>query len=106
MTRRITRILGAAATLVFTLVAALTVVSLLGPDRSGPSAPDLACAQSALPDDGSGDRALALADRTYEAFAAVIQAVSDGATADLWRSVFDACGRPAAFDPDGSGAPS
>jgi len=106
MARLVTRVLGAVATLVFTLVVVLAAVAFHGVDGSGPSPPGGACADPSGAADGSGGRTVALADRTPDVFARVIEAVSDRETADRWRSAFSTCDGPAAFDPDGSSGPS
>ncbi len=105
MTRLVTRVLGALAALAVALAGLSAVAALHGHDLSVPSSPDGACAASPAPDAGTDDRVLDLADRTYDAFAGVIEAVSDRGTADLWRSVFATCEGPGAFDPDGSAPP-
>jgi hypothetical protein len=103
MTRLVTRVTAAATALACTAVAILVLVAHHAPDAAG-SSPDAACA-AAPADAGTGDRVLALAGRTYDAFAEVIEAVSDRATAELWRSVFATCDGGGTFDPDGSASP-
>jgi hypothetical protein len=105
MARLVSRVLGVVATLAFVAVALLAVVALHPPDPSGPSSSSDGVCAAPPPDAGTGDRTVALAGRTYDAFAGVIEAVSDRGTADLWRSVFATCGGAAAFDPDGTPGP-
>jgi hypothetical protein len=102
-------VLSALATLVLTLVVALAAVAAHRADGGDPSL-DGACAEvlaTASPDGSGGSTdggGLDLADRTYDAFADLIGAVSDGETADLWRSVFATC-EGGTFDPDGTPGP-
>jgi hypothetical protein len=104
MARLVSRVLGVVATLAFVAVALLAAGELRAPDGPGPASSEGACAATPT-DAGAGERTVALADRTYDAFAGVIEAVSDHGTADLWRSVFATCAGPGAFDPDGTAGP-